>query len=225
VTARPQVTPVPAASYDAPLRNPAPGRNPAPVPGAGGNLIPLKENSPAPVRGTVKATQPTLRPDQYVQPLSPSVVATFLQPAGAEAFAQAVPEPATLSAADWSRNWPKIVDEVRKEKIAIGHLLAETSFHAANGASVCIACPDDFHADLLKRNRQYISQLAERIYGARVQFESILAAAPAAGDDDRPGDGFQTDGGRSSGGRAADAMKDNPLVQALVREFGAEEIH
>jgi len=90
-------------------------------------------------------------------------------------------------------------DEVRKEKIAIGHLLAETSFHAANGTSVCIACPDDFHADLLKRNRQYISQLAERIYGARVQFESILAAAPAAGDDDRPADGHQPAGGRSSG--------------------------
>jgi hypothetical protein len=238
----------------------APLRREAPEPGVGGNLIPLRDKSPAPLRGTVKATPPTLRADQFVPPPDPGLLATFLSrpdagtpsfpappfgrtmqasqatqvpnevPNALDAFDErpaVAPQPVTLGAAEWSRNWPKIVDEVRKEKIAIGHLLAETSFHAASGNSISIACPDDFHADLLKRNRLYISALAERIYGARVQFDSILAAAPsspsaAAGDGRSAGDDPARD--RSAAGGPKDALNNSPLVEALVREFGAEEI-
>ncbi|HLF15521.1 MAG TPA: DNA polymerase III subunit gamma/tau [Bacteroidota bacterium] len=166
-------------------------------------VMALTEKSPAPFRGTVKATQPTLRPDQVVTPATAAVpvIATLI--------------PAAV-VGDWARNWQDIVEQVRREKIAIGSMLAETSFHAANGNSISIACPDDFHADVLKRNRQYISALAERIYGARFQFDSILEAMPARGS---AGDGV---GGRN---RGADRLKDNPVVLALVREFGAEEIH
>jgi DNA polymerase III subunit gamma/tau len=245
------IPPAAAPRAAAPTSRPAAANisSPVPAPGAGGTLIPLKEKTPAPLRGTVKATQPTLRPDQYVIPpagMNP-VIATFIElaeePASAESTSAAdastsdtsapaatVPGRAadspvsTFAGQDGARNWANLVEQVRREKIAIGSMLAETSFHALNGSSISIACPDDFHADLLKRNRQYISALAERIYGAKFQFESILASMPAAPSALTARDSAA--GGRTSDRDAAsDRIRELPLVRALVKEFGAEEIH
>ena len=195
----------------------------APSPSPGGNsLIPLKEQSPAPLRGSVKATQPTLRPDQVVDPGTIPVIATMIRTTR-EPEPALVPNdggPARGAAAsgftgtDGSRTWQHLVEQVRREKIAIGSMLAETSFHAAAGSTISISCPDDFHAGELKRNRQYISAIAERLYGAKFQFESILSSMPRSGG-----------AGATEPQSGTDRMKDSPLVRALVKEFGAEEIH
>ncbi len=206
-----------------------------PAPGAGGSLVPLKDKSPAPLRGTVKATQPTLRPDQYVNPpgaLNP-ILATLIdlpeKATAEEMVASDISVSVTsFNGVDGARNWANLVEQVRREKIAIGSMLAETSFHGLNGTSIRIACPDDFHADVLKRNRQYISAIAERLYGAKFQFESILASMPAAPTAAAVGDsgGVEISGNAASDrGDASDRIREHPLVRALVKEFGAEEIH
>ncbi len=248
------VTRAPAAVFGVPaaVSRPATANISSPVPVPGGSLIPLKEQSPAPLRGTVKATQPTLRPDQYVIPpagMNP-VIATLIElaeePATAESTAAmaasatigtSAPPAArasdapvsTFAGQDGARHWANLVEQVRREKIAIGSILAETSFHGLNGSSISIACPDDFHADLLKRNRQYISALAERIYGAKFQFESILASMPATASAgtarDSAAGGRTTELGSGGSGDASDRIRELPLVRALVKEFGAEEIH
>ena len=67
--------------------------------------------------------------------------------------------------------------------------------------------------DSLKRNRRYISELAESIYGARVQLETILGAGqgtgPAAAEGNRPG---------------PDDLRNHPVVKAVISEFGAEVV-
>jgi DNA polymerase-3 subunit gamma/tau len=167
-------------------------------------LIPLGDQSPAPIMGSVRASQPTLRPEQVV------------------------PAPPIFSGPGAAGTWRSLVEEVRKEKIGIGTMLGETSFHAARGNSVSIACPGEFQADILRRNRHYISSIAERMYGAKVQFDTILAAHPATPTDDDPvaDDGVRPGSSRAAsgnGGSGAD-LRNHPLVKAVIAEFGAEEI-
>jgi len=203
---------------------------PRPVRPADEALIPLAVQSPAPIRGSVRASQPTLRPDQVVPSAAGEVpvIATMVP---------AAPAADIFTGPSAAGNWRSLLEEFRKEKMGIGTMLGETRFHGVRGNSVSIACPDDFHADLLKRNRHYISSLAERMYGAKIQIETILAAhtpdgsgpedaddgpvpagppLSAAGHDAGPGPGPGTASGTS--------LRNHPLVRALVTEFGAEEV-
>ena len=199
------------------------------------SLAPLAVESPAPLRGSVRASQPTLRPDQVVPPGGGASVITTLMQQGpdlsSDVRAGAVPipsQPMPFSGPEASGTWRSLVEQVRREKIGIGTMLGETAFHAARGNNVSISCPDDFHADLLKRNRHYISSIAERLYGAKLQFDTILAdtlpvhpAENPGGDTGRPGTGGRVSQYTPPG----QDLRDHPLVRALISEFGAEEIH
>jgi len=183
-------------------------------------LLPPMEPSPAPIRGSVRASQPTLRPDQHVTTPTP-VIATMMPAPSPPSTGGAATglTPTIFSGPEGAGSWRSLINELRKEKIGIGTMLGETNFHAARGNSVSIACPDDFHADLLKRNRHFISSIAERLYGAKFQFETILAEVPP--DDGPPNDGPPTN---SPGTVSGKSLRSHPLVQALITEFGAEEI-
>jgi len=178
--------------------------------------------SPAPVMGSVRASQPTLRADQVVNPQTPPpVIATMMPPSPVAAQdANLPPTAAIFSGPGAAGSWRSLVEEVRKEKIGIGTMLGETTFHAVRGNNVSISCPDDFHADILKRNRHYISSLAERMYGAKIQIDTILAGNPP----DNPQPAGANDGAGASVETPGTNLRDHPLVRALITEFGAEEI-
>ncbi len=182
---------------------------------------PAGRKSPAPVMGSVRASQPTLRADQVVSPQAPPpVIATIMPPSPVGAQVAEAPTATIFSGPGAAGSWRSIVDEVRKEKIGIGTMLGETSFHAVRGNNVSISCPDDFHADILRRNRHYISSLAERMYGAKIQINTILAGNPP----DNPQPAGANDGAGASGETPGKNLMDHPLVRALITEFGAEEI-
>jgi DNA polymerase-3 subunit gamma/tau len=203
-------------------------------------LLPLAVQSPAPVRGSVRASQPTLRPDQMVTTSAPvPVIATMMpEPTVQQATAMqkartetapapddAAPPPAVaiFSGPGAAGSWRSIIEEFRKEKMGIGTMLGETSFHAVRGNSVSISCPDDFHADLLKRNRHYISSVAERLYGAKIHIDTILAENPA-GDSHTDESARPNDGAGAPPNGSGKGLRHHPLVKALITEFGAEEI-
>jgi DNA polymerase-3 subunit gamma/tau len=144
------------------------------------------------VRGSVKASQPVLRPDQLVERELPDK-----QPAaGGE---------------DTLVKWSLLVDEARRERIAVGTLLTSTTVIEAKDDHLCIGCPDDFHLDALnlKRNHLYIQSLVQKIYGAKVRLETILAGAEPGPD--------------GAGQREPKAVE-HPLLQTIIREFGARQI-
>jgi len=82
--------------------------------------------------------------------------------------------------------------------------------------SLRISCPDDFHLDQLRRNREFISELAQNIYGAKVRLDTILATARTASSlahsEPPPKESPES------------AVRRHPVIQALIREFGAKEV-
>ncbi|MBI1807835.1 MAG: DNA polymerase III subunit gamma/tau [Ignavibacteria bacterium] len=189
-----------------------------------------QQSTEAPVRGSVKASQPTLRAEQIVSPVmqtlepfsfkrtSPFVpLRTTVNP---EMIKREVPL-GTLSQDEAFGKWSELVDEARKQRIAIGTMLSEASLIEVKENRLRIGCPDHFHLDGLnvKRNRQFLLELAEKVYGAQVQLETILASTPS------PSDHRRHDMNVSAHTPVPkNDHSDHPVIQALIREFGAKEI-
>lgn len=180
----------------------------------------------APIRGSVKASMPMLREDQIVPPASAA-------PPGGFSFSRELSSQTVMSAAAALRQstatgpwtvlsndeaagkWSLLITEARKERIAVGTMLSETRLMDVRENRIRIGCPDDFHLDALQRNRQYIQDLAQKVYGAKVQLEGIVAAhasQPATGRVREPEDSSH------------EALARHPVIQALIREFGAKEV-
>ncbi len=177
----------------------------------------------APIRGMVKASQPQLRPDQIVRHtqlpvlervssfISSSMVQSARTPNG--------PPPLRISQEEAFQKWPELVAEACRQRIAVGNMLSESSLVEVNGDQFRVACPDDFHLNLLKRNKQFVSDLAESMFGARIRLETILdnvsQTSPATAHD--PAESAAPDNPKAE-------QATNPIVEALIKEFGAKKV-
>ena len=180
------------------------------------------------IRGSVKASQPSLRPEQIVLPAAPvpEIIPALTGQPALSMTPVARPLPAESPAADRisideaQAKWPALVAEVCKKRIAVGTMLGETALVGVGGGSLKISCPDDFHLDQLMRNRQFITDLAQNIYGAKVRLDTILANARSR-ESTAPAHTAET---KPSEQPASATVGEHPIVQALIREFGAREI-
>ncbi len=101
----------------------------------------------------------------------------------------------------------------------LGTMLGESHLIDLQQDRLRIGCPDDFHLDELKRNRQFLAEVAHKVYGAKVLLEAMLAKG-------EPPDGESRTSSRGPDAGAAppgNTLLRHPVVQALIREFGAVE--
>jgi hypothetical protein len=184
-----------------------------------------QSKSPAPIRGSVKATQPQLRPDQIVRPPIPRFIEESATPAigFSPSVREATPANVSLSMSveEVFQKWPALVAEACKQRIAVGSMLSETSLVEVQGNQFRVACPDDFHLDALKRNKQFLSDLAEGMFGAKIRLEAILANShqPSA----------QQSGSITTPVETASTEPENdplshPLVKKVMKEFAGKKI-
>jgi len=192
-------------------------------------------SSETPVRGSVKATQPTLRPDQIVSPMvsgspapftfSKRTISTQLikeESVVAQSTKTEVSGTA-LTSDEATKKWSTFLEETLKQRIAVGTMLGETNLIDVRNNMLRIGCPDDFHLDGLRRNRQFLQEIAERVYGAKVQLEAIVARQAEIAPDIS-----STVSREISSQLPTIELNIDPrsqtVVQALIREFGAKEI-
>jgi hypothetical protein len=181
-----------------------------------------------PVRGNVSASQPTLLPHQIVQPSEaargpayrPAFRPITLETAPSVSMSLPAEQQLTVLTVDQAMTkWPSLIDEARKERIALGTMLSESMLIDVNENLLHVTCPDDFHLDTLRRNRDFISQLTQKVYGSNVRLEATLSERP-------PGTVNSPDTPRSTGDPPAsgDGILAHPVVRALMKEFGAQPI-
>jgi DNA polymerase-3 subunit gamma/tau len=166
-----------------------------------------------PVKGSVKASPPTLRAEQIVPQ------ALFIsEPAPNYQRVSLAP---TLSNDEVLSKWSIVVEETRKQRISLGTMLSETSLVGVQDGKLCIGCPDDFHRDelKLKRNQQFLQELTQKIYGAKIQLETIISHHTTTQNqlDDSNAEKIETD--------SPPQTNQHPIIQALIREFGAKPIN
>ena len=117
-------------------------------------------------------------------------------------------------------HWNVFVEQAKKEKIGVGTILAECLLLDVQNGAIRIACADDYHLSMLRRNQQYLTQLFCGIAGLSAAINPVIhktgstepsplsAAAPAIG----------------AAPAAAFVEKDHPFIGKLARDFGAERV-
>ena len=113
---------------------------------------------------------------------------------------------------DIRTKWSTLIDQTRHERIDLWAFLGEARPVEIQGDKLQISCPDSFHLDTFKRNRDYISQLAEKVYGGKMKLEAIISSASSPSPE------------QSVKETKKDDTLQHPVVQALIREFGAEQV-
>lgn len=183
------------------------------------------------ILGSVKASPPTriARPSASGAWLSPPPAAQHLpQPLTSNEFepregartdfstAAAAPYPSSRGVSmtpvnqppskrpleQFQEKWRTFVEAATRQKVMIGTALQASQVVSVSGDTLRVGCPDDVHLSMLKRSREFLTELAQQIYGAKVRFETILAAQQ---EEKTP-------------------QPEHPIISALKRELGATPI-
>jgi len=124
----------------------------------------------------------------------------------------------TFSLEEVSREWGRIVDEIRKKKISVGTILGESSPVSVADGTLQIACLDDFHLSSLQRNQMFLTEAVNTLLGSKLRIEPVLkpvgVAAPVR----------KQVPPNSAESHEPPSSKEHPLIETLYRDFGAERI-
>ena len=179
------------------------------------------------IRGSVKASQPVLQPSQIVSHARLTAEPpSFYQSSSTALLASLQPsahkemQGTTISADEAINKWSVLINEAQRERIALAAMLSETTFIDLKDDHIRIECPDDFHLEALKRNREYITDLAQRVYGAKVRLETIKSEGITQAS--KPDTSLSLDKVNNTSRQFTSF--NHPVIQALIKEFGAEQV-
>lgn len=109
--------------------------------------------------------------------------------------------------------WGVIVNEAGQNRVFLKTILSSSRIIDCSNGSIKISCPNESHLEMLKKNRDYITDLAQQIYGTKVRLEAIVDANLT----ENPANHFSHN----------NTSKENqhPIVEALKNQLGAVEFN
>jgi DNA polymerase-3 subunit gamma/tau len=155
------------------------------------------------------ASQPTRSADQ-----SDSSAVT-VSPDSTHLRAQTgVPKRSAISSSELQARWPEFVAGVRQHRISLGGILESATVLGVSDTVIRIRCADDFQALSIKRNKEYLAGLGEKMFGVRAHIEVETGNTPEKGAQARS----------ETNKPHEQPAEEHPLIKALVRELGAEPL-
>ena len=110
--------------------------------------------------------------------------------------------------------WDAFVNEVRQQKVSVGSVLSQAKVLSIQGGAILLGCLDEFHMSSLRRHREFLAEIAQKVYGAKhLRFEPFIGEAKASNGDEGP---------PPASARTEEAG--HPVIKALMRELGAEPL-
>jgi len=119
--------------------------------------------------------------------------------------------------------WQEWVGEVRKQKISVASTLDHSKISSVTNGAIRIACPDDYHVSNIRRNRDFLVDSFRKVTGYQVQIEPEFSADAQEIVVSTPAGSSSISSSQPSPPKAA-ANGDHPVIQALIRELGAEKV-
>ena len=125
--------------------------------------------------------------------------------------------------------WQHWVGEVRRTKIGVGTVLGESRILDVMDDALRIGCPDDYHLSSLKRHKEFLADSFQRVTGLKLRIEPVLHDGPVTLQHAvTPPTTFQPSGNAPAShvsGAGNAAGHEHPVLQALMRELGAEPVN
>ncbi|MDD8019514.1 MAG: hypothetical protein PHP42_14165, partial [Bacteroidota bacterium] len=119
-------------------------------------------------------------------------------------------------------SWNIIVDAMRKKKINVGTILAETQPLDIINGTLRIGCGDEFHKSTLFRNKEILGETINSILSSKLRIDPIIHADPVPLKHEAPP---KTNGNSQPALPSEPSAEDHPLIKALHRDFDAEKVN
>ncbi len=99
--------------------------------------------------------------------------------------------------------WEEFVSEVSRQRISLGSVLSHVEPAESGQGIVKLSCFDAYHLDSIRRNKEFLSDMTQKIYGSRLRLDAMI-------------------GSSSSAPKPALPESDHPIIEAIKRELGGE---
>jgi len=152
-----------------------------------------------------------------VEPVSPpsrSPAPTAVAARGGT-LARPAARPSSLSESEVRSRWEEFLAEVRRQRIALGSTAESAVLLGVRDGVIRLGCATEFHASTIQRNKEFLADLARKIFGSptRIETERI---------EEREQEGRGESSGSPPGAGPGDP--DHPIIAAMKRELGAEPL-
>lgn len=123
--------------------------------------------------------------------------------------------------------WQEWVGEVRKQKISVASTLDQSKIAAVANGAIRILCPDDYAVSNIRRNREFLAESFKKVTGYQMLIE------PEVGAEDpvvsyTPSPSYTHPSQSSTPAKpqpdTSSSPQNHPVLQALIRELGAEKV-
>jgi DNA polymerase-3 subunit gamma/tau len=127
-----------------------------------------------------------------------------------------IPEPVKLytqqlvSIQEIKGRWEEFVGEVSRQRISLGSVLSHVEPTESGQGFVRVNCTDAFHLDSLRRNKEFLADMAHKIYGAKLWLDAMI--------------GSSNTGINGDTAPAKREVEEHPVIAAMKRELGAEPL-
>ncbi|MDH3251361.1 MAG: DNA polymerase III subunit gamma/tau [Ignavibacteria bacterium] len=112
--------------------------------------------------------------------------------------------------------WPEVIAELRqRQRLSLASILDSSKVLAASEGVVRIGCSNDFQASSITRGRELLSEVFHKVFNGRARIDVEISSdlyGPAGPD---------PDGGSKP---SATLASDHPVIQAIIKELGAEPL-
>ncbi len=122
------------------------------------------------------------------------------------------PQQTKIIEGEVSSRWPEFVGEVRRQRISLGSVLESALLLGVSGSTIRIGCANDFQASSITRNKELILSIINRLFNAKARIEVEITSSPGT---------LQPMTGKPEA-PAATVSEEHPVIQAMIRELGAE---
>jgi len=109
--------------------------------------------------------------------------------------------------------WQELLLEIRNQKIALGSVMESAVPLGMHGDVIRIGCANDFELSSIKRHRELLCDIVQKVFNSRARVEPEVTTQQAVD----PPRVEQGPASRPTG-------EEHPVIRALVRELGAEPL-
>ncbi|MDI6803752.1 MAG: DNA polymerase III subunit gamma/tau [Bacteroidota bacterium] len=132
-------------------------------------------------------------------------------PSQTSSVAQSFSPSKSISIDEAVAKWGVIVNEAGQNRVFLKTILSSSRIIDCSNGSIKISCPNESHLEMLKKNREYITDLAQQIYGTKVRLEAIVDSKLSVNLADHFSNNTTT------------KENQHPIVEALKNQLGAVE--
>jgi DNA polymerase-3 subunit gamma/tau len=154
-------------------------------------------------KGVTTTQRPSFSKPSFIRP-------TLVQPATPTS---SLPQGSTLTEGEVTARWQEFILEVRRQKIALGSVMDSAMPLGVRAGAIRIGCANDFQASSIKRNRELLNEIVQKVFNTRAYVEAEVT--PLTQQHPQPQSG--TPQPSSSG-------DEHPIIKAMIRELGAEPL-